>query len=563
MPQPPSQSLGDVFREARVGARDVEPLTQYQTDPEWFFADVLGIPRHTVRWSLNEGYQSHQWDGTPDPLATMLKGLVDWQNVGVESATTTGKTFGAAATVLWFLGSFKDSLVITVAPKEDQLKLNLWKEVGKLWPRFARKFPQAEFSNLRIRLRPGKDGWSAHGFVAGVKADEVEGSATKAQGFHAEHMLIVYEEMPGVARAISKAFSNSCRAPHNLQLALGNPDHVLDNLHTFCQGPRTVAVRISAYDHPNIVCDNPSIIPGAVSRQGIEDALALAQNDGGTENRMFKSRVRGIAPLESAEALIRMEWVLRAQERWKAHAAGQNADYLSAVTAVARQWGKPALGVDVANSEDGDQAATAFGFGHICLEVKAERCPDANVYGFKTAKRMETEGVADANVGVDTVGVGAGCYNELARLKHFVRSLNGGASAEYVHGGEEEYLNLRAQMHWTLREDLRLDRVDLPPDMELAKDLVVPKWKPKNGKITVEAKEDIKSILGRSPNKGDAVVYWNFVRDRSAILQPVPRVPRLVAGDPVTTPLQFDQDPTFSESGPEEWVPGSTRSYGV
>lgn len=528
---------------------------------------MLGIPRPTIRWSLNEGYADRAprvwgaekgelpriWDGTPDPLSTMLKGLVEWQNVGVESATTTGKTFGAAAVVLWFLGSFRDALVITVAPKEDQLKLNLWKEVGKLWPKFARKFPQAEYSNLRIRMRPGKDGWSAHGFVAGVKADEVEGSATKAQGFHAEHMLIVYEEMPGVARAISKAFGNSCRAPHNLQLALGNPDHVLDNLHAFCQGPRTVAVRISAYDHPNIVCQNPSIVPGAVSQQGIDDALSLALNDGGVENRMFKSRVRGIAPLESAEALIRMEWVLRAQERWKAQEAA----------GTLKQWGKPALGVDVANSEDGDQAATAFGMGHVCLSVIAERCPDANVYGFKTAKRMETDGVEDAHVGVDTVGVGAGCYNELARLKHYVRSLNGGASAEYVHTGEEEYLNLRAQMHWLIREDLRLDRVDLPPDMDLAKDLVIPKWRSHNGKIQVEAKEEIKKNLGRSPNKGDAVVYWNFVRDRTQLTTAVPQGVRVTAGDPRTTPIQFDQDPVFNETGPEEWVPGSTRSYGV
>lgn len=28
----------------------------------------------------------------------------------------------------------------------------------------------------------------------------------------------------------------------------------------------------------------------------------------------------------------------------------------------------------------------------------------------------------------------------------------------------------------------------------------------------VESKENIKKRLGRSPNKGDSVVYWNWVR---------------------------------------------------
>ncbi len=45
-------------------------------------------------------------------------------------------------------------------------------------------------------------------------------------------------------------------------------------------------------------------------------------------------------------------------------------------------------------------------------------------------------------------------------------------------------------------------------------DLVTPKWFVRNGKIIVESKEDIKKRLGRSPNKGDAAVYWNWVRNQ-------------------------------------------------
>jgi hypothetical protein len=38
-----------------------------------------------------------------------------------------------------------------------------------------------------------------------------------------------------------------------------------------------------------------------------------------------------------------------------------------------------------------------------------------------------------------------------------------------------------------------------------------------NGVIKVESKEEIKKRLGRSPNKGDAVIYWNWVRRRTPV----------------------------------------------
>jgi hypothetical protein len=397
------------------------------------------------------------------------------------------------------------------------------------------------------------------GFVAGVKAEEVEGSATKAQGFHAEHMLIVFEEMPGIGRAVATAFENTCRAPHNLRLAVGNPDHQLDPLHQFCHGPRTVPIRISAYDHPNVVCRDPSMIPGAVTEQGIADALAKAEPDGGAENRMFKSRVRGISPDQAADALIRLEWIERSNARWQA----------AKESGTLEGWGKTAYGVDVANSEAGDQAAIAYGKGRVLVKVEAFACPDANRLGADVAHRMGITDCQDACCGVDTVGVGAGCFNELARLKRYVRPLNGGASPEYDHESSETFANLRAQMHWRLREDLLYDRVDLPADAQLTRDLMTPTWEPKNGKIYVEAKEAIKKHLpgGRSPNVGDACVYWNFVRDRTPLMSPVVKFPKTVGGDPVFVrkddALVFDPSAAAgSGDNREDEVPGSITSRG-
>ena len=149
--------------------------------------DKLGIPEHTIRWSINDGYDGYQWDGTVDPLSQVLESLAAWEDVGVESGTGTGKTFIGAAIVLWFLACWEDSIVVTSAPKLSQLTKHIWKEIGNHWPHFQRHFPQAELlASGVIRMRPAvedRETWAATAFTCGVGA--AEASATKAQGWHA------------------------------------------------------------------------------------------------------------------------------------------------------------------------------------------------------------------------------------------------------------------------------------------------------------------------------------------------------------------------------------------
>lgn len=64
------------------------------------------------------------------------------------------------------------------------------------------------------------------------------------------------------------------------------------------------------------------------------------------------------------------------------------------------------------------------------------------------------------------------------------------------------------------------------PDRKLFDDLVAIRWKPTaQGKVQIEAKEDLKSRLGRSPDRADAVsmaFYSRAVRDRGLLsLEPL------------------------------------------
>ncbi len=504
----------------RVVSDRPKPLVQYQRDPVGFFVDVLGIPEHTIRWSLNPGYKRHQWDSShPDPLAAILEALAAGKNVGVESGTGTGKSFLLAGTYLWFLGSFDGARVFTFAPKADQLRLFSWAELRKFWPKFKRHFPAADLLDLEIRMIEGSKEWGAWGYPVAVRAGE--DVASRAAGMHAEHMLLAYEEMQGDPPSVIEAGEQTCTSPHNLRIGVGNPDHQFDPLHQFCEKPYVEAVRISALDHPNVVTGDASIVPGATSRQSVD--RRRDEKNGGEQGRMFQSRVRGISPTEAADALIRREWVERAFDRWRDKT--ERARY---------RQGLPARGVDVANSEDGDLAAIARGTGACLDEIDAFPCPDASILGVRVAAEMALKGIDVRHVGVDSVGVGASTVNKLKELGLYIRALNGGEKATPVLDEdlvrekgkgvvqEEVFYNLRAQMHWQMRLDLQHDLLALRPDPELLQDLLTPTWETKRGMVLVEAKEEISERLPnkRSPNKGDAAVYWNWVRFRRALKEP-------------------------------------------
>ena len=506
-------------------------VERWRADPILYAVERLKVSRESLDWGVLPQYQGHVWDGTPHPFRRVAEAVVDWKWVAVESATSTGKTFFGAILVDWFLECFEDSLVITVAPKSDQLKLHIWKELGSMYERFG----LGEMLALQIRMEPPFDKWTAIGFVAGVNAEEVGRSATRAQGFHAKHMMVILEETPGIHAAIITAFRNTCVAPHNLIVAFGNPDHEYDNLHQFTKLSKVIHVRISAYDHPNVVCKDPEIVPGATSEGGIANLL---ESYGSMDNPLFLSRARGISPAGTPDSLIRIEWCTEARNR------GLSVDPQMVE-------GTPALGVDVANSERGDKAAIAFGKGTNLLTIESFACPSSNKLGDTVAQRMADEHVKEERVGVDAIGVGAGTYNQLRDVYSLrVNPLN---TTSVVTRGIEKFVSLRAQMWWQMREDLRLGRITLPNDPELFADLVTPKWERRDTVLIVEAKEELKKRLGRSPDKGDAAVYWNWVRERrDAETLAFPRFKRdkhvgtvsFNRGYPLYVSVQFDREPS-------------------
>jgi hypothetical protein len=83
------------------------------------------------------------------------------------------------------------------------------------------------------------------------------------------------------------------------------------------------------------------------------------------------------------------------------------------------------------------------------------------------------------------------------------------------------FLNQRAEAWWRLREELDPDQeggsiVELPPDALLKADLAAPLFEVTRQGIQIETKDDIKDRLGRSPDRGDAVVMCAAPGDKAA-----------------------------------------------
>ncbi|HCT57251.1 MAG TPA: hypothetical protein DGD08_08565 [Gemmatimonas aurantiaca] len=547
-----SPSFSELFKAAVVETATVAPSlvidhSAYRHDPLGWAEVALGVSRETLLWSLFDAYGTHEWDGTPDPLATVLEAIAKNQWVAVASGTGTGKTFLEAVLLLWWIAVEPDSIATTVATKADQQEKGIWREVARHWPRFQACFPEAELTTLRIRMEPWRgDAWGAWGITAAPKAGEESSSAV--QGLHAKRLLILVDETPGVPQPVMTALVNTATGEENVIAAFGNPDYQADPLGQFAETKRVTAIRISALDHPNVVL-GVERIPGAATRLSI----ATREDKYGVESGVYQSRVRGIAPEQSASALIHLAWCVAA------------ADRAESVQHAALALGPKALGVDVAQSENGDKAAVAMGQGARLLSVIAKACPNATKLGAEVWQLMRDEGIVPEYVGVDPIGVGAATVNHLdgeCEKENAGRSVvrcSGGAkameaSSRAADGSAMEWLadankfkNLRAQMWWQLREDLRNGLIALPRDRELFRELTTVQFDEDGGIVTLESKDDIRKRLGRSPDRADAVVYWNWVRPRTRVNQPPPEgfdvarpirnyAPRQQTPAPFTTP---------------------------
>jgi hypothetical protein len=120
-----------------------------------------------------------------------------------------------------------------------------------------------------------------------------------------------------------------------------------------------------------------------------------------------------------------------------------------------------------------------------------------------------------APISMDGIGIGTAAYDFMRGLGLRAVSVIGSeGSSGRDKTGTLRFKNKRAEMHWRTREALdptNPEPIALPPDQELLSDLCAVRYKVVQmgqdlAGIQVRDKDEIREVLGRSPDKGDSVV---------------------------------------------------------
>lgn len=202
--------------------------------------------------------------------------------------------------------------------------------------------------------------------------------------------------------------------------------------------------------------------------------------------------------------LIPTAWVLAAQQRYKERSRPTITDTQGNTT----PHPLTAVGVDPARGGD-DKTCLARRYGNWCAPIEThpgKTTPDGQAVAQLTMAALLEGGVAN----IDVIGIGASVYDMSKQQGAAVQAINfANAAPGMDRTGKLSFVNLRAFAYWWLREALdpvNGDDLALPDDPELLADLCAPKWMIRSKGIQVESKDDIKARLGRSPDKGDALV---------------------------------------------------------
>lgn len=173
-----------------------------------------------------------------------------------------------------------------------------------------------------------------------------------------------------------------------------------------------------------------------------------------------------------------------------------------------------ALGVDVSRGgRDESIIAPRHGKYHYAKlhTFAGESIPDGATLGMNVL-RVRRDG-CPANV--DGIGVGTSVVDWLVDQNVDVNAIiSSEAATSKDVSGNFKFKNLRTELWYSFREMLDPMSgipIELPPDPQLKADLCAPKYEVREGNmIVVEKKDDIKKRIGRSPDRGDTVIYASF-----------------------------------------------------
>ena len=470
---------------------------------ERYLSDPVAWAHDCIEWPEGGGLSAYQNES--------LANLVEKGRVAKRGPHGLGKTTDMSVATLWFSltrdMSRIDWKVITTASVWRQLAVYLWPEIHKWaarikWDTVGREpfSLRNELLALQLKLK--------HGAATAVASNQPE----RIEGAHADEILYVLDEAkiipPPTWDAIEGALSNSgtdtrYRAYVLAMSTPGPPSGRFYDIHR----------RAPGYEdwHTRHVTLAEAIAAGRISREWAEQR----KRQWGESSALYQGRVLGNFHANEEESVIPLSWVEEANERWHEWVKAGKPEQEGA------RW----IGVDVGRG--GDESVFAIRSGNV-VNLKIINVRDTMAVA-ESAARIPGRYV------VDVIGVGAGVFDRLKQLKLKPVAYTGSEESPLRDRSKTfRFPNTRSAAYWHLRELLDPEfepTLCLPPDDLLTSDLTTPRWETLPTvppRIKIEKKDEVVKRLGRSPDRGDAVVmslYAEAIRKPTRFVVPTGHLP--------------------------------------
>lgn len=420
-----------------------------------------------------------------EPLATAPRA----SQLAVVGAKGCGKTTLLAWLMLWFLFTRPHANIAATSISGDNLRDGLWKELA-LWIHRAPILSAAlEWQQTSIVQRAHPATWWIRARQWSKSADAQQQSNTLA-GLHADYTMFVIDEAGSVPMAIAVTAQAALASGRECKLVIGGNA-------TAREGPLYSAAVTHRPNWETFRVTGDPDRPDRSPRISIEWAQQQIASYG-RENPWVKVNVLGEFPETAINSLLSAEEVEAAMRRH--------------LRPDVYEWSQKRIGVDVARFGD-DRTVLFPRQGLAAFKPVVMRGVRTTDIAARVARAI-TKWDAELTLVDDTGHWGHGVIDNLLAAGYPAMPIVVSDPAL-----DPRYRNRRAEMWIAMAEAIKAGAA-LPHLPELTGELSEPTYSFVNGKFVLEAKDQVKRRLGRSPDLADAL----------SLTYAMPDAPRAIAG---------------------------------
>jgi phage terminase large subunit len=396
------------------------------------------------------------------------------QRLALKACKGPGKTAVIAMLCWLFLVTRRNCKIAATSITSDNLADNLWSELAKWQARSPILQSLFTWTKTRIVCKEAPENWfmSARTWPKSANAQQ---QANTLAGLHADYLMFVLDESGGIPDAVMAAAEGGLSTGKETKiLQAGNPTHLEGPLYRACTSERRLWYVQEITGDP----DDPK----RSSRVSIKWANEQIEKYG-RENPWVLVNVFGKFPPASINTLLGPDEVEAAMNRML-----MPKDY---------EFAQKRLGVDVARFGD-DSTVIAPRQGLRAFPMEQMR----NARGPEIAARIalaKQNWDWEACFVDDTGGFGGAVIDSMLQGGMQPIPVNAAGKAD-----DPRYFNRRSEMHFRAAEWVKRGGA-LPNDRDLKAEMTAVTYTFVNGKFRVMEKDQIKEIIGRSPDRFDAL----------------------------------------------------------